>query len=179
MVKTHILHAPWGWHCILLLPWFYRHCRTQNAAVAGSLSCLAKCNSFVLSLQHGGYNPCSFYGGPPPSLLQSISLRKWWTICLLCLFSHFCPSLLKLQHCLTLKHWNNYTRLFSFSLQKLSGWFDVFFTFPWGFRQSTWSWLNFLLFEISCFRFQELAWLSLACKKYSILFWMWMWNSVW
>lgn len=26
---------------------------------------------------------------PPPSPLQSISPRKWWTICLLCLFCHF------------------------------------------------------------------------------------------
>lgn len=32
---------------------------------------------------------------PPPSPLQSISPRKWWTICLLCLFCHYFPPIFK------------------------------------------------------------------------------------
>lgn len=103
---------------------------------------------------------------PLPSLLSSVSLRKWWTICLLCLFYNFFSNLLKVLHCLPLKHpFGTTAHAFSHFLCKkkqLSSWFDVFFTFPCGFRQSTWSQLNFLLFKISCFRFQELTWLSLA-----------------
>lgn len=45
--------------------------------------------------------------------IQSISRRKWWTMCLLCLLCHLCPYLLKVSLCFTSKHWNNYRRLFS------------------------------------------------------------------
>lgn len=103
---------------------------------------------------------------PPPSLLQSISPRKWWTICVLCLFFHFCPPILKKCRSLPLISWNNYRRLIYASFLFLK---CVFFTFPCASRQSAQSWHNVLLYEISCFPFQELAWLSLACEQYCML----------
>lgn len=136
------------------------------------VSCFAKCNSFVLSLQWVGYNPYSFYGQPPPSLTVIISqLQEMMNNMLVVSVLSFLLQSFKsaaLSHFET-SSWNNCTRLFSFSPQKLSDWFDVFFTFPFSFRQLTSSWLNFLLFEISCFRFQELTWFSLAYKEYSIV----------
>lgn len=53
--------------------------------------------------------------------------------------------------------------------EKLLGWFSAFPTFPCGFRQSPWSSNNFLLFEISCFQFWEITWVSFVSKAFSLL----------
>lgn len=78
---------------------------TPNAAAAAGVMfcqmqqlCSFTSMSWLQSLQ------LLWSASPLPSLLKSVNLRKWWTIFLLCLFCHFCPSLVRVLHCLTLKH---------------------------------------------------------------------------
>lgn len=89
---------------------------------------------------------------------QSFSLRKWWTICLLCLFrSQLFKSALTLLRPFVKKT----EHAFSNSLHKNCG---VFFPLQ---LQTTWH--NFLLFEISCFQFREHTQAVLDCKEHSIV----------
>lgn len=92
---------------------------------------------------------------------QSFSLRKWWTICLLCLFR---SQLFKSALTLLRPFGKKLNTPFLILSTKTVGLVWCFFPLQ---LQTTWH--NFLLFEISCFQFREHTQAVLDCKEHSIV----------